>query len=136
MGCGSSTADGNESVIVERDEWVPVRDGVRAAGRRVAPGQRRLVPGPLAADPVQPSGLVRGRGERRDTGRARGASGFSSSNYPRFDVNPNHGRAIATATVQDFVKAHQTIQHAASSPSYLELQVLPAAGVPAQDTEA
>jgi putative CocE/NonD family hydrolase len=61
---------------------------------------------------------------------------ISSSNYPRFDVNPNHGGAIATATQGDFVKAHQTIQHAASTPSYLELQVLPAVGEPTRDTEA
>jgi putative CocE/NonD family hydrolase len=61
---------------------------------------------------------------------------ISSSNYPRFDVNPNHGSATATATERDFVKARQTIQHAASTPSYLELQVLPVAGGPNQDTEA
>lgn len=61
---------------------------------------------------------------------------ISSSNYPRFDVNPNHGGAIATATVRDLVKAHQTVHHAAPTPSYLELQVLPAAGTPTQDTEA
>lgn len=61
---------------------------------------------------------------------------ISSSNYPRFDVNPNHGGAIATAIQGDFVKAHQTIQHAASTPSYLELQVLPAVGGPTRDTEA
>jgi putative CocE/NonD family hydrolase len=61
---------------------------------------------------------------------------ISSSNYPRFDVNPNHGGATATATEGDFVKAHQTIQHAAPTPSYLELQVLPTAGGPTHDTEA
>jgi hypothetical protein len=61
---------------------------------------------------------------------------ISSSNYPRFDVNPNHGGAMATATQRDFVKARQTIQHAASTPSYLELQVLPVAGGPTRDTEA
>jgi uncharacterized protein len=61
---------------------------------------------------------------------------ISSSNYPRFDVNPNHGGVIATATARDFVKAHQTIHHAAPTPSYLELQVLPAAGRSIQDTEA
>jgi putative CocE/NonD family hydrolase len=61
---------------------------------------------------------------------------ISSSNYPRFDVNPNHGGATATATEGDFVKAHQTIQHAASTPSYLELHVLPAAGGPTPDTKA
>jgi putative CocE/NonD family hydrolase len=61
---------------------------------------------------------------------------ISSSNYPRFDVNPNHGGAVATATERDFVKARQTIQHAASTPSFLELQVLPAVGGLIQDREA
>jgi putative CocE/NonD family hydrolase len=61
---------------------------------------------------------------------------ISSSNFPRFDVNPNHGGVLATATERDFVKAHQMIQHAAATPSYLELQVLPAAGAPDHDTGA
>ncbi|MDQ1717400.1 MAG: uncharacterized protein QOE89_1353 [Pseudonocardiales bacterium] len=61
---------------------------------------------------------------------------ISSSNFPRFDVNPNHGGAIATATKPDFVVAHQTIEHAAAAPSYLELQALPAAEAPTQDNEA
>jgi putative CocE/NonD family hydrolase len=49
---------------------------------------------------------------------------ISSSNYPRFDVNPNHGGVLATATERDFVTAHQTIHHRRETPSYLELQVL------------
>jgi hypothetical protein len=60
---------------------------------------------------------------------------ISSSNHPRFDVNPNHGGAIATAAEGDFVKARQTIQHAASTPSYLELHMLPTVGGPARDTD-
>jgi putative CocE/NonD family hydrolase len=61
---------------------------------------------------------------------------ISSSNYPRFDVNPNHGGAVARATQGDLVTARQTIQHAASTPSYLELHVLPPVGGPTLDTEA
>jgi uncharacterized protein len=35
----------------------------------------------------------------------------SSSNFPRFDRNPNHGGTIATATEDDQTIAHQTIFH-------------------------
>jgi hypothetical protein len=59
---------------------------------------------------------------------------ISSSNYPRFDVNPNHGGLPATATERDFVKAHQAIHHRAGTPSYLELQVLPADQEPGHGT--
>jgi hypothetical protein len=47
----------------------------------------------------------------------------SSSNYPRFDRNPNTGADIATETAT--VKARQTVRHDADSPSQLILPVIP-----------
>ena len=46
----------------------------------------------------------------------------SSSNFPRFDRNPNTGGPIADAT--DLRKATQTVYHDARRPSYLLLPVL------------
>jgi len=46
----------------------------------------------------------------------------SSSNFPRFDRNPNTGRAIAGET--ELRVAHQTIWHGAQRPSHLLLPVL------------
>jgi putative CocE/NonD family hydrolase len=48
----------------------------------------------------------------------------SSSNFPRFDVNPNHGGDIASATDADLVVARQHVFHGAAHPSYLELSVV------------
>jgi putative CocE/NonD family hydrolase len=48
----------------------------------------------------------------------------SSSNFPRFDANPNHGGDIASATGDDLVVAHQQVFHGAAHPSYLELSVI------------
>src|SRR5262249_33945719 len=47
----------------------------------------------------------------------------SSSNYPRFDRNPNTGERAATATRT--VKARQTVYHDAAHPSVLVLPVVP-----------
>lgn len=47
----------------------------------------------------------------------------SSSNYPRFDRNPNTGRQIATETSP--VVATQTMYHSAEIPSRLILPVIP-----------
>ncbi len=46
---------------------------------------------------------------------------ISSSNYPRFDRNPNTGTAIADET--RLRKARQTLYHDAARPSYLSLPV-------------
>ena len=46
---------------------------------------------------------------------------ISSSNFPRFDANPNHGGLIASATESDSVIAHQRIHHGTTYPSRLEL---------------
>jgi putative CocE/NonD family hydrolase len=47
----------------------------------------------------------------------------SSSNFPRFDRNPNTGKPIATET--ETITAHQTIHHNSSTPSRLILPVSP-----------
>jgi putative CocE/NonD family hydrolase len=47
----------------------------------------------------------------------------SSSNFPRFDRNPNTGRAIATETQP--VPARQTVFHGVAAPSRLVLPVVP-----------
>jgi putative CocE/NonD family hydrolase len=49
---------------------------------------------------------------------------ISSSNFPRFDRNPNHGGEIATATKDDCVVAMQTIFHDATYPSRIVLPVV------------
>jgi putative CocE/NonD family hydrolase len=48
----------------------------------------------------------------------------SSSSYPRFDRNPNTGRAIPTETRP--IPARQTVHHGRSMPSRLILPVIPA----------
>ena len=48
---------------------------------------------------------------------------ISSSNFPRFDRNPNTGRAIADET--DLRKATQTIYHDHDRPSHILLPVIP-----------
>ena len=49
---------------------------------------------------------------------------ISSSNFPRFDRNPNTGRAIADET--RLVKANQAVYHDREHPSHLVLMVMPA----------
>jgi putative CocE/NonD family hydrolase len=53
---------------------------------------------------------------------------ISSSNFPRFDRNPNHGGVIAEATESDFVIARQRIFQDANRASYLTLPHVPAGG--------
>ena len=48
---------------------------------------------------------------------------ISSSNFPRFDRNPNTGRSIASET--ELVPAHQRIYHDAQHPSHIRLPVIP-----------
>jgi len=50
----------------------------------------------------------------------------SSSNFPRFDRNPNTGRPFAKDG--DFVVAEQKVHHAAACPSRLILPVIPEVG--------
>jgi uncharacterized protein len=54
---------------------------------------------------------------------------ISSSNFPRFDRNPNHGGAIAEATESDFVIARQRIFQDPEHASYVTLPHIPSAGV-------
>jgi uncharacterized protein len=50
---------------------------------------------------------------------------ISSSNFPRFDRNPNNGGVIAEATERDFVVATQRIFHDTNRSSYITLPVIP-----------
>ncbi|MDQ1577489.1 MAG: uncharacterized protein QOE21_176 [Microbacteriaceae bacterium] len=51
---------------------------------------------------------------------------ISSSNFPRFDVNPGYGGDVASATADDLVVANQQIFHGGAHPSHLELSVVAA----------
>jgi putative CocE/NonD family hydrolase len=51
----------------------------------------------------------------------------SSSNFPRFDANPNTGFASFTPEGREKVVAHNTIYFDREHPSYLELPVIPRA---------
>jgi putative CocE/NonD family hydrolase len=48
---------------------------------------------------------------------------ISSSNFPRFDRNPNTGGALATETT--LVPAIQTVQHSSTYPSHVLLPIIP-----------
>jgi predicted acyl esterase len=50
---------------------------------------------------------------------------ISSSNFPRFDRNPNTGRDLATET--ELVPAIQTVYHDGSHPSHVTLPIIPRA---------
>jgi len=47
----------------------------------------------------------------------------SSSNFPRFDRNPNTGGALATET--NLVPALQTVYHDGTYPSHVTLPIIP-----------
>ncbi len=49
---------------------------------------------------------------------------ISSSNFPRFDRNPNHGGVIAEAGREDCIVAHQTVYHDTNYPSRIILPVV------------
>ena len=53
---------------------------------------------------------------------------ISSSNFPRFDRNPNTGGAVADET--RLLKASQTVYHDREHPSHLVLMVMPDPGAP------
>jgi putative CocE/NonD family hydrolase len=48
---------------------------------------------------------------------------ISSSNFPRFDRNPNTGRDLATET--ELVPAIQTVYHDGTYPSHVTLPLIP-----------
>lgn len=50
---------------------------------------------------------------------------ISSSNFPRFDRNPNTGGVIATTTREECIVAHQTVHHSAEYPSRITLPIIP-----------
>jgi uncharacterized protein len=53
---------------------------------------------------------------------------ISSSNFPRFDANPNTGRDVATETTP--APATQMVRHGARFPSRLILPVIPTSAAP------
>ncbi|QBD75838.1 CocE/NonD family hydrolase [Ktedonosporobacter rubrisoli] len=53
---------------------------------------------------------------------------ISSSNFPRFERNPNSGGPVAAARAEDFVPAVNRIQHSAEYPSRLILPIIERAG--------
>ena len=50
---------------------------------------------------------------------------ISSSNFPRFDRNPNTGALLRDASTE-MRPAHQTVLHTAEHPSHVILPVVPA----------
>lgn len=50
---------------------------------------------------------------------------ISSSNFPRFDVNPGHGGVNAQSTADDYVIAHQRVFYDQERPSYVEICTVP-----------
>jgi putative CocE/NonD family hydrolase len=50
---------------------------------------------------------------------------ISSSNFPRFDRNPNTGGVIATTRREECLVAHQTIHHSQEHPSHITLPIIP-----------
>jgi hypothetical protein len=58
----------------------------------------------------------------------------SSSNFPRFDVNPNTGEPIGRHTTM--ITATNTIYVDAARPSHVALPIIPASSEPSDDSEA
>jgi putative CocE/NonD family hydrolase len=50
---------------------------------------------------------------------------ITSSNFPRWDRNPNTGNVFGTDSAADLQVAEQTILHDAEHPSYILLPVVP-----------
>ena len=49
---------------------------------------------------------------------------MSSSNFPKFDRNPNTGGVAARARIEDLVPALQTVLHESSHPSAVILPLV------------
>jgi uncharacterized protein len=89
-----------------------VSDGIL---RRAYPDNARGAPTEITVQ-LWPTSMVFHRGHRVRVE-------VSSSNYPRYDRNPNTGRDIATETEPR--PARQTVFHSASAPSRIVLPVIP-----------
>lgn len=79
---------------------------------------------------IEPGAVVRYRIDLAATSMVFGAGhrirlDISSSDFPRFDRNPNHGRDIATAGPGDLVVATQRVHRDANHPSAIHLPVIP-----------
>lgn len=98
-----------------------VTDGIlRARCRDGLDRARLLEPGRPERFTVEvgPTAIVFGRGHRVQLE-------LSSSNFPRFDRNPNTGGDPAQARACDLTPAHQRVFHDAARASWLELPVVP-----------
>ena len=89
-----------------------VSDGIL---RRAYPDNARGAPTEITIQ-LWPTSMVFHRGHRVRVE-------VSSSNYPRYDRNPNTGGDIATETQP--ISAIQTIYHSAEAPSRIVLPVIP-----------
>ena len=95
-----------------------IADSIVRARYRKGPGKAELMkPGEPYKFTIEmnPTSLVFKKGHRIRLD-------ISSSNFPRFDVNPNTGEPVADAT--ELRKATQTVYHDARRPSYVVLPVL------------
>jgi uncharacterized protein len=85
---------------------------------------------PSAVEQLVPSGEAReyridlgATALRLSTGHALRIE-ISSSNFPRFDVNPGYAGEIAAASIGDLLLARQQVFHDPARPSYVELSVI------------
>jgi putative CocE/NonD family hydrolase len=94
-----------------------IADGIlRARYRNPSGAPELLEPGQVAAYTVDVGAI----GVVVDAGH-RIRLQISSSNFPKYDRNPNHGGDIASAARSDFRQARQTVFHDALRPSHLVL---------------
>ena len=94
-------------------------DGILRARYRDSPEKQQLMkPGTVYQFTIKPFGTAnvfkKGHRIRVD---------ISSSNFPRFDVNPNTGEPLGLH--RRMLPANNTIYHHAANPSYVELPVIP-----------
>jgi putative CocE/NonD family hydrolase len=106
--------DGRALSVVDSIVRARYRDGVGRSPRMLTPDRPERY-----AITLGPTSIVLRRGHRIRLE-------VSSSNFPRFDRNPNTGGEVADARASDLRVAHQRVFHDADRASYLEL---PTAGV-------
>ncbi|HEY2642532.1 MAG TPA: CocE/NonD family hydrolase [Galbitalea sp.] len=131
--CGPVSATVWASTSADDTDWTAKLVDVHPDGRalNVCDGiiRARYANGSEAEEFV-PSGTV--RAYRIDLGATAITIGsghalrleISSSNFPRFDVNPGYRGDVASATADDFVVATQQVFHGGAYPSHLELTVV------------
>ena len=96
-------------------------DGILRARYRVSPERQELMtPGEIYEITVEPfpTANVFGKGHRIRLD-------VSSSNFPRFDVNPNTGEPLGAH--RRTMTAHNSIYHDDAHPSHVVLPIVPSA---------